>query len=60
MDAYYTKVNKLEKHFHGLEFHHVVCDLNIAADVLAKLESDRAQVLGKVFVQEHTKPSIKE
>ena len=37
MDAYYAEVRKLEKHFQGLEIHHVVRDLNVAADVLAKL-----------------------
>ena len=42
MDAYCAEVRKLEKHFHGLEFHHVVRDINVAADVLAKLGSDRA------------------
>jgi ribonuclease HI len=42
MDAYYAEVHKLEKHFQGLEIHHVVRDLNVAVDVLAKLGSDRA------------------
>ena len=50
MDAYYTKVRKLEKHFQGLEILHVMRDLNIAADALAKLGSDRAQVPPDVFV----------
>ena len=42
MDAYYTEVHKLKKHFQGLEILHVMWDLNVAADVLAKLGSDRA------------------
>ena len=42
MDAYCIEVHKLEKHFQGLEILHVVRDLNIAADVLAKLGSDTA------------------
>jgi 1,4-dihydroxy-2-naphthoyl-CoA synthase len=42
MDAYCVEVHKLEKNFQGLEILHVVCDLNVAADVLAKLGSDRA------------------
>jgi len=42
MDAYCAEVRKLEKHFQGLEILHVVRDLNIAANVLAKLGSDRA------------------
>jgi hypothetical protein len=37
-----------------------VCDLNVAADVLAKLGSDRAQVPPDVFVEELTSPSIKQ
>jgi 1,4-dihydroxy-2-naphthoyl-CoA synthase len=44
MDAYCVEVRKLEKNFQGLEMLHVVCDLNVAADVLAKLRSDRSQV----------------
>jgi hypothetical protein len=34
MDAYFLEVRKLENKFYGLEFHHVVRDNNIAADVL--------------------------
>jgi hypothetical protein len=44
MDAYCAEVHKLEKHFQGLEILHVMQDLNVAADVLAKLGSDRAKV----------------
>ncbi|XP_066351623.1 uncharacterized protein [Miscanthus floridulus] len=54
-----VEVCKLEKHFQGLEIDHVVCDLNVVADVLAKLESDRAQVPAGVFVEELSVPSIK-
>lgn len=60
MDTYCSKVWKLEKHFHGLEFHHVMRDLNITTDQLAKLGSDQAQVPGGVSVQDLPKPSIKE
>ena len=60
MDAYYAEVRKLEKHFRGFKFHHVVRDINVAADVLAKLGSDRAAILSCVFVQELTHSSIKE
>jgi ribonuclease HI len=42
MDAYCAKVRRLEKNFEGLEILHVVCDLNVAVDVLAKLGSNRA------------------
>ena len=59
-DAYCVEVYKLEKHFQGLEIHHVVWDLNVAADVLAKLGSDGAQVSAGVFVQELDVPSIKQ
>jgi ribonuclease HI len=36
MDTYCLEVWKLENKFYGLEFHHVVCDNNVAADVLSK------------------------
>jgi ribonuclease HI len=60
MDAYCIEVHKLENKFYGLEFHHVVCDDNVAADVLSKLGSTRAQVLEGVFVHELHTPSIPE
>jgi hypothetical protein len=44
MDAYYMEVQKLENKFSGLEFHHVVHDNDVGADVLSKLGSTRAQV----------------
>ena len=50
MDAYCAEVRKLEKHFQGLEILHVMRDLNVAANVLAKLGSDRARVPPDVFV----------
>jgi hypothetical protein len=60
MDAYCLEVCKLENKFYGLEFHHVVRDNNVAADVLSKLGSTRAQVLAGVFVHELHRPSIPE
>jgi hypothetical protein len=60
MDAYYLEVRKLENKFYGLEFHHVVRDNNVAADVLSKLGSTRAQVPAGVFVHELHTPSIPE
>jgi hypothetical protein len=60
MDAYCLEVRKLENKFYGLEFHHVVCDNNVAADVLSKLGSTRAQVPSGVFVHELHAPSIPE
>jgi hypothetical protein len=60
MDAYCLVVRKLENKFYGLEFHHVVRDNNVAADVLSKLGSTRAQVPVGVFVHELHTPSILE
>jgi hypothetical protein len=60
MDAYCLEVRKLENKFYGLEFHHVVCDNNVATDVLSKLGSTRAQVPVRVLVHELHAPSIPE
>jgi hypothetical protein len=60
MDAYCLEVRKLENKFYGLEYHHVVRDNNVAADVLSKLGSTRAQVPAGVFVHELHVPSIPE
>jgi hypothetical protein len=60
MDAYYLEVHKLENKFYGLEFHHVVRDNNVAANVQSKLGSTRAQVPVGVFVHELHTPSIPE
>ena len=60
MGAYCAKIQKLEKHFQGLEILHVLRDSNIAADVLAKLGSDRAKVPPGVFIEELSAPSIKQ
>jgi ribonuclease HI len=58
MDAYCLEVCKLENKFYSLEFHHVIRDNNVAADVLSKLGSTRAQVPAGVFVHELHTPSI--
>jgi ribonuclease HI len=60
MDAYCLEVRKLKNKFYGLEFHHVVRDNNVAADVLSKLGSTRAQVPAGVFVHKLHAPSIPE
>jgi ribonuclease HI len=60
METYCLEVRKLENKFYGLEFHHVVRDNNVAADVLSKLGSTRAQVPAGVFVLELHAPSIPE
>ena len=44
MVTYCKEIRKLEAHFYGLEFHHVLRDYNVAADVLSKLGSKRALV----------------
>jgi hypothetical protein len=59
MDAYVTKVRKLENKFSGLEIHHVICDNNVGADVLSKLGSDRPNIPTGVFIHELYHPSIK-
>jgi ribonuclease HI len=60
MDACCLEVRKLKNKFYSLEFHHVVRDNNVAADVLSKLGSTRAQVPARVFVHELHAPSILE
>jgi hypothetical protein len=60
MDAYCLEVRKLKNKFYGLEFHHIIRDNNVAADVLSKLGSTRAQVPAGVFVHELHTPSIPE
>jgi ribonuclease HI len=60
MDAYCLEVRMLENKFYGLEFHHIVRDNNVAADVLSKLGSIRAQVPAGVFVHELHTPSVPE
>jgi hypothetical protein len=52
MDAYCLEVHKLENKFYGLEFHHVVRDNNVAANVLSKLGSTRTQVPAGVLIHE--------
>jgi hypothetical protein len=51
-------VRKLKNKFYGLEFHHVVHDNNVAADVLSKLGSTHAQVPIGVFVHELHAPYV--
>jgi hypothetical protein len=43
MDAYCLEVRKLKNKFYGLEFHHIVRDNHVAADVLSKLGSVGAE-----------------
>ena len=54
------KSENSKKHFQGLEILHVLRDSNIAADILAKLGSNRAKVPPGVFIEELSAPSIKQ
>jgi ribonuclease HI len=56
MDAYCAEVRKLEKYFQGLEILHIVRNSNIAADILAKLGSDRAKVPPGIFWKNYQLP----
>jgi hypothetical protein len=60
MDANCAEVRKLEKNFQGLEILHVLRDSNVAANILAKLGSNRAKVPLGVFIEELSSPSIKQ
>jgi hypothetical protein len=57
MDTYYTEVRKLEKNSWGLEILHVLRDSNIAADILAKLGSNRAKVPPSEITPELSTPT---
>jgi len=59
MDAYCKEIRRLEAHFYGLEFHHILWDYNMAADVLSKLGSKRALVPTGVFIQALNSPIVK-
>ena len=60
MDAYNAEVRKLEGKFYGLEFHHVVCEHNMAADTLAKMGSTQAKVPLGVSIQDLVNPLVKQ
>jgi hypothetical protein len=59
MDAYVMEIRKLENKFSIFEIHHVIRDNNVGADVLSKLDSDRASVPPGVFIHELHHSSIK-
>ncbi|XP_039778316.1 uncharacterized protein LOC120645600 [Panicum virgatum] len=59
MDTYCKEIRKLEAHFYGLEFHHVLRDYNVAVDVLSKLGSKWALVSAGVFMQALNSPTVK-
>jgi hypothetical protein len=59
MAAYCQAVRDLEDKFYGLELHHVLCDYNKDADVLAKTTSSRSPVPHRVFPSDQYAPSVR-
>ena len=59
MDAYCKEIRKLEAHFYGLEFHHVLREYNVETGVLSKRGPKWALVPVGVFVQAVNSPTIK-
>jgi hypothetical protein len=59
MAVYCQAVRDLEDKFHGLKLHHILCDYNKAADVLAKTTSSRSLVPHGVFASDQHTPSIR-
>jgi hypothetical protein len=59
MAAYRQAVRDLENKFHGLELHHVLCDYNKAADVLATTTSSCSPVPHGVFASDQHTPSVR-
>jgi hypothetical protein len=60
MVAYCQAMRDLEGKFHGLELHHILCDYNKAADVLAKAAFSRSPVPHGVFASDQHQPSVRE
>jgi hypothetical protein len=60
MAAYCQAIQDLEGKFHDLELHHVLCDYNKAADVLAKAAFCRSPVPHGVFVSNQHQPFVRE
>jgi len=58
IDAYCKAVRRPEEKFDGLELNHVLRKYNEAADVLAKMASERAMVPPDVFISDLYKPSV--
>jgi ribonuclease HI len=59
MATYCQAVRELEGKFHGLKHHHVLCDYNKAADILAKTASSRKPVLHGVFSSNQRTPFMR-
>jgi hypothetical protein len=58
MDAYVSKIRKLENKFYGLEFHHVLRANNQADNELSNLGSTRVEIPHGLFIEDLLKPSI--
>jgi probable phosphoglycerate mutase len=59
MAAYCQSVRDLEGKFHGLKLHHVLCNHNKVADVLAKTASSHKTVSHGVFASDQHAPSVR-
>jgi ribonuclease HI len=59
MVAYCRTVRELEVKFHSLELHHVLCDYNKAADILAKIALSRKLVPNGVFASDQLAPPVR-
>jgi hypothetical protein len=59
MATYCQVVRDLEGKFHNLKLHHVLCDHNKAADVLAKTATSRSPVPHEAFASDQHAPSVR-
>ena len=58
MATYCREVHQLEDKFDGLELNHIPRHLNEAANMLAKMVSDREPVSMGIFASDQYKPSV--
>jgi hypothetical protein len=58
MAAYCQAVQELEGKFHGLELHHVLCEYNKAANILANTASSCKLVPHGVFSSDQHTPFV--
>nr|AAP53982.2 retrotransposon protein, putative, unclassified [Oryza sativa Japonica Group] len=59
MDAYVRQVQRMERHFDGIELRHVPRRDNMVADELSRLASSRAQTPPGAFEERLTQPSAR-
>ena len=60
MTGYCNAIRKLEKHFEGLELHHVPRLKNQATDELANIGSTRKPISSNVFLEHLHTPLVQE